>query len=496
MQILSVASEAYPLVKTGGLADVAGALPGALARTGVTVRTLLPGYDPVMTALEDAALVYEFADMLGEGPARLLAAHAAGLDLLVLDAPHLYRRAGGPYADASGRDWDDNAMRFACLAWAAAAVARGLLPGYRPAAVHAHDWQTGLVPAYLHYAGSGHVPSVMTVHNLAFQGQFPAALFSRLGLPPAAFSVDGVEYYGGVGFLKAGLQFADRITTVSPSYAAEILTDEGGMGLQGLLRLRRSSLRGILNGIDESVWDPARDAHLQARFTVSSLDRRAENKRWLKERYGLTSGSEAMLFGVVGRLAEQKGVRVLLESLPALLDAGADFVLLGSGDRALEQAMLSAAAAAPGRIGAVIGYEEPLAHAIYAGADALLVPSLFEPCGLTQLIAMHYGAVPVVSRVGGLNDTVIDANEMALAAGVATGLQFAPPNRAGLEYALARATTLWQSPATWRQLQVNGMTTDVGWDHPAEHYANLYREIVHDESAAGPQVLGARTAVG
>jgi starch synthase len=476
MQVLSVASEVYPLVKTGGLADVVGALPGALAAEGVEVRTLIPGYAPVLDALERREVLCTVADLFG-GEAQVLGGTAAGLDLVVLDAPHLYRRGGGPYVDTIGRDWPDNAQRFAALSQVAASIGTGLLPGYRPDIVHAHDWQAGLAPAYLRYRGETRPGTVMTVHNLAFQGRFPAELLSTLGLPSSALTIDGVEFYGGIGFLKAGLQFADRITTVSPTYAREISAPEAGMGLDGLLRARAGVLSGILNGIDLSVWNPATDPHLVARFTSDDLPSRINNKRALLERFALRDDADAPLFGVISRLSAQKGIDLLLAALPRLLALGGGLVVLGAGDTALEAGLRAAASSGPGRIGVTIGYDEALAHLIQGGVDALIVPSRFEPCGLTQLCALHYGAVPVVARVGGLNDTVIDANEMALSAGVATGFQFAPVTREALEHALERALSIWERPREWWQVQRNGMAAEVGWTCPAARYAGLYRAL-------------------
>ena len=487
MRVLSVTSEVYPLIKTGGLADVAGALPGALAPLGVKVRTLVPGYPEVMEAVGGARAIRRIDTLFG-GAARLVSAKRADLDLLVLDAPHLFARPGNPYVDSSGADWPDNAQRFAALSQVAALVGTGLLPRYRPDIVHAHDWQAGLAPAYLHYSGDPRPGTVMTVHNLAFPGRFPATLLGSLGLPPSALSMrDGVEYYGGIGFLKAGLRLADRITTVSPTYAAEIATEAGGMGFGGLVGGRADVLSGILNGLDEAVWDPASDPHLEAGQSGDGLAWRHANKSALKSRFGLSPRSDSMLFGVISRLSEQKGLDLLLAALPRLLALGADLVVLGSGDKALEQAFRAAAATSPGRVGVFIGYDEALAHLIQGGVDALVVPSRFEPCGLTQLAAMRYGAVPVVARVGGLADTVIDANAMALAAGVATGVQFAPVARQPLEHAIAHAVTLWRQPALWRRIQENGMATDVGWRRPAEHYAALYKEIAHARAESGKE---------
>lgn len=477
MRALSVASEIYPLIKTGGLADVAGALPAALAGQGVEVRSLVPGYPGVLARFEQADLAHDFADLLG-GPAKLLAGRAAGLELFLIEAPHLYDRPGSPYSDLSGRDWPDNAQRFAALGRVAASIGQGLLPGFRPQIVHAHDWQAGLTATYLSYSAGPRPGTVMTVHNLAFQGAFPASLMPQLGLPWSAFRIDGVEYHGQIGFLKAGLQLSDRVTTVSPTYATEIRTPEWGMGLDGLLRTRSSVLSGILNGIDEEVWNPATDVHLAANFTASGPEPRRLNKRALQDRFGLTQVDATMLVGVVSRLSWQKGLDLLLEALPRLLQRDVQFVLLGSGDEALERGFRRAAADWPGRVGLFIGYDEPLAHLIQGGSDALLVPSRFEPCGLTQLCAMRYGAVPIVARVGGLNDTVIDANEMALAAVAATGFQFAPVTLEALTTAIDRALSVWAQPESWKTIQANGMSASVGWERPARRYAELYRDII------------------
>src|SRR3954470_309759 len=426
MRVLSVASEIFPLVKTGGLADVAGALPGALAREDVAVRSLVPGYPAVLRAADGFDAVHQWGDLFG-GSATLLAGTAAGLDLFILDAPHLFARAGGPYADAGGRDWPDNPRRFAALAWAAAEIGRGLVPAFAPDVVHAHDWEAGLTPAYLQFAGGRRPGVVVTIHTLAHQGAYPADLIGALRLPPAAFSVEGVEYYGGLAFLKAGLYYADRITTVSPTYAAEIQTPEGGMGLDGLLRTRADVLSGVLNGIDEAVWDPAADPHLPARYSARHPRRRPLNKQGLQARLGLDPDPRALLFGVVSRLSWQKGLDVLLAAVPALVAGGAQLALLGAGEPVLERGFAAAAAAHSGRVGAFFGYDEALAHLIQAGSDALLVPSRFEPCGLTQLCALRYGAVPIVSRVGGLADTVSEP---------ATGFTFGPVSSENLSAAL------------------------------------------------------------
>ncbi len=475
MRILSVASEAHPLVKTGGLADVAGALPAALARLGVETRTLLPAYPGVLSGTGGGEVVHRWADLHG-GPAALRRAEAAGLALLLLDAPHLYDRPGGPYADPSGADHPDNWRRFAALCRAGADIARGAVPELRPDLVHAHDWQAAMTAAFLRYDGTP-VPSVVTIHNLAFQGRFEAGVFPALGLPPRAFSIDGVEYYGGVGFLKAGLRLADAITTVSPTYAEEILTPAGGMGLGGLLADRAGALRGIVNGIDTEVWDPAADPHLPAPFSREDLAPRQADRRALEARFGLDA-DDAPVFVVVSRLTGQKGIDLLVGAADPLVAAGGKLAVLGTGEPALERALAAAAERHPGRIGVAIAYDEPLAHLMQGGGDAILVPSRFEPCGLTQLCGLRYGTVPVVARTGGLADTVIDANHAALAAGVATGLQFPPGDGPALERAVRRAVDLHRTPGAWAGLRREGMRADVSWDRSAAAYAALYRGLV------------------
>jgi starch synthase len=473
LEVLAVASEFYPLIKTGGLADVAGALPGALAEERVTVTTLLPGYPAVLAKLASAEPVRTIADLFG-GPATLLAGRAGEARILAIDAPHLYGRAGNPYVDAAGVDWPDNALRFAALARVGADLARGLLPGWQPDLVHGHDWQAGLVPAYLRFTEGPAVPFVMTIHNLAFGGRYPTALLPALGLPWESYTLDGVEYYNGIGYLKAGVRLADRVTTVSPSYAREIRTPEGGFGMDGLLRARGGDLSGILNGIDTTVWNPGKDTALARTFTRKTLEDRAANKEALCARFGLKP--DALLLGVVSGLTTQKGLDLLPASLPTLGRLGAAIVILGAGQPELERAI--AAAAEPGAMGLFLGYDESLAHLIYAGTDALLIPSRFEPCGLTQLCAMRYGCLPVVTRVGGLADTVIDANEAALAAEVATGFQMPAADTASLDFVLERVATVWRDREAWARMQRNAMKAEVGWGRSAARYAALFRELV------------------
>ncbi len=477
IRVLAVASEIFPVVKTGGLADVTGALPLALHAAGAQTVTLVPGYPAVLAALTDVVAVHRFADLFG-GPAVMCRGRTGSLDLLVIDAPHLYGRAGNPYLGPDGQEWFDNGLRFAGLGAAAAALATGAVPGMSFDILHAHDWQAAMAVVYLHFHDGPRPGTVLAIHNLAFQGRYAATLFPRLGLPASAFSVDGVEFHGDVSFLKGGLAYADRITTVSPSYAREITDLANGMGLDGLLRHRSGVLSGILNGIDTATWDPSTDSLIPARFGRGRSGRRAANKLALQKRMGLQAAPDALLIGVVSRLTSQKGLDMVLDQLGGLVADGMQLALLGSGDADLERAFVAAAERHQGAVGCILGYDEALAHLIQAGSDALLVPSRFEPCGLTQLCALRYGAIPVVSRVGGLADSVIDANEAALAAGVATGLQFWPATSQALASALRRLLGIWRDRPVWARMQRNAMAADVSWRASAQRYVELYGSLM------------------
>ena len=476
MKVLSVASEIYPLVKTGGLADVAGALPLALKAQGVETKTLVPGYPAVMAALGSAKPVLTFEDLLGTS-ATVLEGSVGGLDLLVLDAPALFERAGGPYLDTDGQDYADNWRRFAALSKAGAEIAGGALKGWQPDLVHVHDWQTGLLPAYMLYGDRPAIPSVMTIHNIAFQGNFTSDIFPQLGLPAHAFAIEGIEYFGMVGYLKAGIQTAWAIGTVSPSYAEEILTPEFGMGLEGLLNRRTLDVHGIVNGIDTDVWNPAADPLISQTYSLEKLADRAKNKRALEAQFGLDEDQDP-LFCVISRLTWQKGMDLVAEAVDDLVALGGKLAVLGSGDADLVAALREAAARHPGRVAITVGYNEPLSHLMQAGSDALLIPSRFEPCGLTQLYGLRYGCVPVVSRTGGLNDTVIDANPAALATCSATGISFGPVTLDGLKRAIRRTIRLYREPETWASLQKQGMESDVSWDKSAALYAKLYSSLL------------------
>lgn len=469
-QTLFVVSECAPLIKTGGLADVAGALPGALADYGDEVRTLLPGYRAVMGKLGKTKVVEKFPDLFG-GPAKLLACAVAGLDLLVVDAPHLYDRDGGIYVDAAGRDWPDNPERFAALCYVAATLAVSGAGGWRPNIVHGHDWQAGLTPEYMQALGAT-VPFVFTIHNIAFHGNLPADRLGALRLDPARFTADHFEFWGQISALKAGLTGAAKITTVSRTYAEELLTPEFGMGMDGVLRYRQSDLVGIVNGIDEGIWNPATDPDITP---YKSAAGKAANKKALQKIFGLGQ-SKGPLCVLVSRLTEQKGIDLLLGALPELLDRGGQLALLGSGDPRLEVALHEAAAGHP-NVSVKIGYDEALSHQMVAGGDAILVPSRFEPCGLTQLYGLRYGTLPLVALTGGLADTVINASPASLASGVATGVQFFPVTTQALGNAFVRLCDLYADQKTWKTMQRNAMKQPVGWETSAADYHAIYASL-------------------
>ncbi len=480
MRVLHVAAEVFPLVKTGGLADVVGALPQALRRRGADVRLLLPGYPAIADALPNPKTIVELGPLFGAGRVALRLGEMPGSEVpaYVVDAPWLYRRAGGPYQAGDGSEWPDNLQRFALLGWMAAHVAGGELDrDWQPTLLHAHDWHAAMACAYLAAHPGNTVPSVFTVHNLAYQGVFPAGDFAQLGLPPHFMQSHGIEYHGQLSFMKAGLKYARRITTVSPTYAREIATHEFGCGLDGVIRGRGGDVSGILNGVDGAVWDPAADAGLAARYTAADLAGKQRNKAALRAEMGLEARAAAPLFGVVSRLTAQKGLDLVLAALPALLRLGAQLVVQGSGDPVLEAAFSQAAHAHPGQVALRIGYDEALAHRVIAGADAILVPSRFEPCGLTQLYGLRYGTLPLVRRVGGLADTVVDADEAALREGRATGFAFDAATPAALEAALERAVRAYAQPEAWRRLMKTAMAQDFSWDGAAAGYLALYQRL-------------------
>ncbi|HMM86737.1 glycogen synthase GlgA [Azohydromonas sp.] len=477
MRVLQVAAEVFPLVKTGGLADVVGALPPALAAQGVDTQLLLPGLPAVAGALHGARTVAQLGPMFGAARVALLHGRLHGVDVpaYVLDAPYLYRREGNPYLGPDGHDWPDNLQRFALLGWAAAHLAGGELdPRWQPELLHAHDWHAALACAHLAMHPSTAAASVFTIHNLAYQGLFPLGDFALLGLSQRVLWPHGIEFHRQVSFMKAGLLYADRISTVSPTYAREIATPEFGCGLEGVLRDRGADVRGILNGVDGALWNPATDRAIAARYDAASLAGKAYCKAALQREFGLPERADAPLLGVVSRLTSQKGLDLLLGALPAWVERGGQLVVQGSGEAALEQALRAAAARHPQQVALHLGYDEPRAHRVVAGADVIVVPSRFEPCGLTQMYGLRYGTLPLVRRVGGLADTVVDADEAALAADRATGFVFDAAHADAVDAALRRVWALFREPARWQQVMRRAMAQTFGWDDAARQYRALY----------------------
>ncbi len=480
LKVLFVSPEVFPLAKTGGLGDVAGFLPRALIDAGLDVRILMPAYPGTKDHLARRRVEARFGDLLGGGDTDLVGGRAkdSGLPFWLVDCPPLFDRQG-LYQDDDARDWPDNALRYAVLCHVGARLAGAASPvPWRPDVVHCNDWQTGLIPALLALGGGPRPATVFTIHNLAYQGVFPAAVFPTLGLPAESFTLHGVEFHGQVSFMKAGLTYSDKLTTVSPTYAAEIQTTTYGCGLDGLLRARAGDLVGILNGVDTANWDPATDPNLPHRFDPHDMAGKARNKTALQEELGLEPAADAPLIGLVSRLTEQKGLDLLMTVAPDILARGAQLALLGVGEPALERALGRLAEEHPGRMAVQIRFDEGLAHRIEAGADVLLMPSRFEPCGLTDLYGFRYGTMSIVHRVGGLADAVIDATEDALSAGTATGFTYEESTREDLLAAIDRAIGLYRRPEQWARLRRHVMDLDFGWPVAAAKYIDLYREVV------------------
>jgi len=486
MKVLHVAAEIFPLVKTGGLADVLGALPQALIGQGADVRLLLPGLPAIADAVLHQKTVCQIGPAFGAARVTLRLGRIpySHVPVYVLDAPYLYRREGSPYQDSAGHEWPDNVQRFALLGWVAAHLAAGELDAdWVPELLHAHDWHAAMSCAYVAVHPPTRAATVFTVHNLAYQGLFPSGDFNLLGLPSRFMASTGLEYHGQLSFMKAGLKFARRITTVSPTYAREIATHEFGFGLDGVVRGRGADVSGVLNGVDRTVWDPATDSGLAQRYSAREPAGKARCKAALQRELGLQVQGDEMLFGVVSRLTSQKGLDLMLAALPALLKRGAQFVLQGAGEPALEAAFVAAAQSHPRQVGVRIGYDEAFAHRLIAGSDAIVVPSRFEPCGLTQLYGLRYGTLPVVRRVGGLADTVVDASEEAVAAGRATGFAFDAATPGALDAALQRAAAAFARKPLWHALMQRAMAQDFSWDGAAALYMALYADNLASQRA-------------
>jgi starch synthase len=482
MRVLHAAAELYPWVRTGGLGDVIAGLPPALAALDIDTRLVLPGFSDFLDGFTGLTEIARLKTPFAAERIRLARALVPDSERVayLVDDPAFYDRPGGPYGDPQGIDWPDNHRRFGLFGWMAAALAAGADPAWQPDILHGHDWHAALAHAYVaaRLPRAAAVATVFTIHNLAYQAIFPGAAFAELGLPGAFFSIDGVEFWGNVSLIKAGLNFADRLTTVSPTYAQEIQTPEFGAGLEGLLRRRSGDLVGILNGVDPRVWDPASDAHLPRPYGPDDVEAgKAAARAALQRRLGLEEQGDRPLFGVVSRIAPQKGLDLLLAAVPELVASGGQLVLLGAGEHDLERGFASAASAYRGRVGVEIGYDEALSHLIVAGADVMLVPSRYEPCGLTQLYALRYGALPLVRRVGGLADTVVPATAATLASGEATGFAFDDADAAALSTAVAGAVALYEEKEIWRRMVQRAMGCDFTWAAAARQYQALYREL-------------------
>ena len=489
MKVLHVGAEIFPLVKTGGLADVLGALPQSLIAAGADVRLLLPGLPAIVDAVLHQKLVCEIGPCFGAARVTLRLGQMpySKVPVYIVDAPYRYRRTGSPYQASDGSEWADNVQRFALLGWVGAQLAAGELdPAWTPEVLHAHDWHAAMSCAYIAAHPPTAVATVFTVHNLAYQGLFPSGDFAMLGLPSRFMASSGLEYHQQLSFMKAGLKFAQRVTTVSPTYAKEIATHEFGFGLDGVIRGRGADVSGVLNGVDGAVWDPATDESVAARYSATQLQGKAKCKAALQAELGLTPAARAPLFGMVSRLTSQKGLDLLLGALPGLLRGGGQLALQGSGDPALEAAFVAAAQAHRGTVAVRIGYDEAFAHRLIAGADAILVPSRFEPCGLTQLYGLRYGTLPVVRRVGGLADTVVDASDEAVQADRATGFSFDAATPAALDAAIQRAIAAHADPARWQRLMLRAMAQDFSWSGAAQKYIALYRQLIGAGGATPP----------
>jgi starch synthase len=483
IKILFVTSELHPLIKTGGLADVSASLPAALQAEGLDVRILLPGYSKVLAQLprtRKLALISNVSAYYPDCTLRSARAPNGDVPLFLLDCPALYRHENGPYQDSSGIDLPYNHLRFGMLGYAAALLAGLESPlTWRPDIVHCNDWQSGLAPAYMKFTPGATAKSVATIHNIAFQGVFPPDTLPWLNLPPQSFNMNGIEYYGNLSFLKAALFYADRITTVSPTYAKEIQQEPLGMGLQGLLASRHVDLTGILNGIDQNEWNPATDPHLAAHYDEHNLNNKQKNKLALQQRMGLSGNANVPLLGLVSRLTHQKGIDMLVDILPQLSARNCQLAILGSGDATNEKALLQFAQAFPGRIAVKIGFDESLSHLITAGIDLFLMPSRFEPCGLNQMYSQHYGSPPIVSATGGLADTVIDCNDTNIANKTASGIVLRELSAEGLLDAIDRALSYFQQNALWKNIQHAGMTRDFSWKASAQRYVDLYQSLIN-----------------
>ncbi|PPD56311.1 MAG: glycogen synthase GlgA [Methylotenera sp.] len=486
MRVLFATSEAYPLIKTGGLADVSGALPKAISQLNNfegDIKLIMPGYSAVLAKLQNIVSIADI-NVLGEACSILIGKMPdTNLDVLVVKNAALYERAGGPYSDENGKDWLDNALRFGVLSRVASLLcsANSPLPDWQPDLIQCNDWQTGLTPAYMKLVDNSSTKSIFSIHNLAFQGNFHANWLTRLELPAAHFQINGFEYFQQISFLKAGLFYADQLSTVSPTYAEEIQTENFGFGFQGLLQARSNDLTGILNGIDTQEWNPETDVHLPKNYSNQRITGKSTVKKMLQQQIGLQIDANAPLLGIVSRLTHQKGLDLLPSIMPQLVNQGCQFVILGSGDKVLEASFTDLAERFPNQVSMNIGYHEHLSHNIMAGSDVFIMPSRFEPCGLNQLYGLAYGTPPIVTATGGLADSVIDTNDTTFKHNTATGFVLKTVSSASLLVTIQRALEIWKSKTEWRKIQKNGMNREVSWAFSAQFYLDLYEKTLLTE---------------
>jgi starch synthase len=480
LRVLFVSSEIFPLIKTGGLADVSGALPAALQSSGVEVKCLIPGYSAVLDKVENKTTLGTL-EVFKNISCELISATIPNTqhELIIIKHAGLYERDGGPYSHPQGHDWSDNPMRFGVLSKVAS-----LLSIYQsfwswvPDIVHCNDWQTGLTPYYMRQQGLTEAKSLLSIHNIAFQGNFEQHWLNSLELSPADFQIEGFEFYQQVSFLKAGIFYADQLSTVSPTYALEIQTEAFGFGLQGLLQVRSADITGILNGIDTEEWNPSADPYLPHAYSDKQLAGKSLVKAALQEHLHLNISPSTPLFGVVSRLTHQKGLDILIESMPELIDLGCQFAILGGGEKSFETQFLAYAEQHPNQVSVTIGYNEPLSHLVMAGVDIFIMPSRFEPCGLNQLYGLRYGTPPVVSNTGGLADSICHTNDETIKNNTATGFVIENVSKMSLLVTIKQALSIWKDQKTWKKIQKNGMRKDVGWKHSANAYIALYQKLL------------------
>ncbi|NOT13647.1 MAG: glycogen synthase GlgA [Methylococcaceae bacterium] len=475
-KVLFVTSEAHPLIKTGGLADVSGSLPKALAELSQDVRLIIPKYQALKISGE---LRYVCSLRVDNKNVKILETRMPGSPVTVwlVDYPGYFNYPGNPYVDELGEPWPNNAERFALFCRTVVEVAMDRVhQDWKPDVVHCNDWQSGLVPALLSLEYD-RPSTVFTIHNMAYQGLFPGTTAATLNMPGQLMHPLGLEFHSMLSFIKGGLVYSDYITTVSPTYALEIQTPEFGYGLEGLLDHRKEFLGGIINGIDLDQWNPKTDTLISQNFTESTLSKKQVNKSALQKKMGLPVNGRIPLFGLIGRLVEQKGIDLILDSLPEMLTMPLQFVLLGSGDKAYEKLLEALAQSYPDKIALNIGYNEELAHSIEAGADIFLMPSRFEPCGLNQMYSQRYGTIPIVRKTGGLADTVVDALPHTIADNTATGIIFNEATAGSLLESVKRALLLYSNAEIWIKLQTAGMKKDFSWQQSAQRYLAVYNNL-------------------